>query len=191
MDGFTQMQIDRFRQWSAGLPGIKHILNSSGISRFPDAQMDMVRLGIGLYGVAPESEVQQQLKQVSRLVTRISQIKDIPEGDTVGYNCRWRALRPSRIAILTIGYADGLHRGLGNGNGRVCIAGQEATIIGSICMDMCFVDVTDLPCSEGDRAVIFGDGDLLQRNAAAAGTIPYELLTAVSPRVKRVYYHEE
>ena len=191
MDGFTQTQIARFRQWSAALPGIKHILNSSGISRFPEAQMDMVRLGIGLYGVAPEPEVQRQLKQVSRLVTRISQVKDIPEGDTVGYNCRWCATRPSRIAILTIGYADGLHRGLGNGQGRVVIEGHEAPIVGSICMDMCFVDVTDVPCSEGDRAVIFGEGDLLQRNAAAAGTIPYELLTAVSPRVKRVYYHEE
>ena len=190
MDAFTQRQIDRLRSWSEPLPGIKHILNSSGISRFPEAQMDMVRLGIGLYGVAPEPDVQRQLRQVSRLVTRISQIKDIPAGDTVGYNCRWQASRPSRIAILTIGYADGLHRGLGNGHGRVAIGGREAPIIGSICMDMCFVDVTDLPCREGDRAVIFGEGDLLQRNAAAAGTIPYELLTAVSPRVKRVYYHE-
>ena len=191
MDEFTRCQISRLREWSAGLPGIKHILNSSGITRFPEAQMDMVRLGIGLYGVAPEPEVQRQLHQVSRLVTRISQIKDIPAGDTVGYNCRWRAERPSRIAILTIGYADGLHRGLGNGNGRVLVGGCEAPVIGSICMDMCFVDVTDVLCEEGDRAVIFGEGDLLQRNAAAAGTIPYELLTAVAPRVKRVYYHEE
>ena len=191
MDDFTRRQIARLQEWSRDLPGIKHILNSSGISRFPEAQMDMVRLGIGLYGVAPEPEVQSHLRQVSRLVTRISQIKDIPAGDTVGYNCRWRAERPSRIAILTIGYADGLHRGLGNGNGRVLVAGHEAPIIGSICMDMCFVDVTDVSCAEGDRAVIFGEGDLLQRNAAAAGTIPYELLTAVAPRVKRVYYHEE
>ena len=198
MDDFTRRQIASLQAWSCDLPGIKHILNSSGISRFPEAQMDMVRLGIGLYGVAPEPEVQRQLRQVSRLVTRISQIKNIPAGDTVGYNCRWQATRPSRIAILTIGYADGLHRGLGNGNGHVCIGGREAPIIGSICMDMCFVDVTDVPCSEGDRAIIFGDtgtpgdsGDLLQRNAAAAGTIPYELLTAVAPRVKRVYYHEE
>ena len=191
MDDFTRRQIERLQQWSQHFPGIKHILNSSGITRFPEAQMDMVRLGIGLYGVAPEAEVQSQLHQVSRLVSRISQIKDIPTGDTVGYNCRWRAERPSRIAILTIGYADGLHRGLGNGHGRVSVCGHEAPIIGSICMDMCFVDVTDVPCHEGDRAVIFGDDDLLQRNAAAAGTIPYELLTAVAPRVKRVYYHEE
>lgn len=191
MDVFTRRQIEWLRQWSASLPGIKHILNSSGISRFPEAQMDMVRLGIGLYGVAPEVDVQSQLRQVSRLVTRISQIKEIPQGDTVGYNCRWTAERPSRIAILPVGYADGLSRHLGNGHGRVSIAGIEAPIIGSVCMDMCFVDVTDVPCREGDRAVLFGEGDLLQRNAAAAGTIPYELLTAVSPRVKRVYYHEE
>lgn len=194
MDDFTRRQIALLRQYAEPVaqPGpLVHILNSSGISRFPEAQMDMVRLGIGLYGVAPEPAVQGQLRQVSRLVSRISQIKEIPAGDTVGYNCRWRAARPSRIAILTIGYADGLHRGLGNGNGRVSIDGREAPIIGSICMDMCFVDVTDLPCHEGDRAVIFGEGDLLQRNAAAAGTIPYELLTAVAPRVKRVYYHEE
>ncbi len=191
MDDVTRRQIERFRQWSAPLPGIKHILNSSGITRFPEAQMDMVRLGIGLYGISPQPEVQSELRQVSRLVTRISQIKEIPEGDTVGYNCRWRAERNSRIAILTIGYADGLHRGLGYGRGRVAIGNAEAPIIGSVCMDMCFVDVTDIPCAEGDRVVIFGQGDLLQRNAQAANTIPYELLTAVSPRVKRVFYHEE
>ena len=191
MDHFTRAQISRFQAWSAHLPGIKHILNSSGITRFPEAQLDMVRLGIGLYGIAPEPDVQQQLRQVSRLVTRISQIKDIPAGDTVGYNCRWQATRPSRIAILTIGYADGLNRHLGNGRGRVLVGSHEAPIIGSVCMDMCFADVTGIPCSEGDRAVFFGDGDLLQRNAAAADTIPYELLTSVSPRVKRVYYHEE
>ena len=191
MDQFTRDQIQRFRLWSQPLPGIKHILNSSGITRFPEAQLDMVRLGIGLYGISPEPDVQAQLRQVSRLVTRISQIKDIPAGDTVGYNCRWRASRPSRIAILTIGYADGLHRGLGYGRGHVNVGGKPCPIVGSVCMDMCFVDVTDVPCREGDRVVFFGDGDLLQRNAQAADTIPYELLTAVSPRVKRVYYHEE
>ena len=198
MDEFTRGQIDRFRTWSNALdaaldhsdPILHHILNSSGITRFPEAQMDMVRLGIGLYGVAPEPDVQAQLRQVSRLVTRISQIKAIPEGDSVGYNRRWIAQRPSRIAIIPMGYADGLSRHLGYGNGRVSILGHEAPIIGSICMDMCFVDVTDIVCSEGDPAVFFGEGDLLQRNADAAGTIPSEMLTAVSPRVKRVYFQE-
>ena len=153
--------------------------------------MDMVRLGIGLYGVAPEPEVQARLQSVSRLITTISQVKDITEGDSVGYNRRWVAQRPSRIAILPIGYADGINRHLGLGNGRVVINGHEAPLIGSVCMDMCFVDVTDIVCNEGDEAILFGDGDLLQRNAAAAGTIPYELLTAVSPRVKRVYRYSE
>ncbi len=198
MDDFTRGQINRFRTWSDSLdaaidhtePILHHILNSSGITRFPEAQMDMVRLGIGLYGVAPEPAVQAQLRQVSRLVTRISQIKAIPAGDSVGYNRRWIAERPSRIAIVPIGYADGLSRHLGYGHGRVSILGHEAPIIGSICMDMCFVDVTDIACAEGDPAVLFGEGDLLQRNADAAGTIPYEMLTAVSPRVKRVYFQE-
>lgn len=191
MDDFTRRQISLFRSWSEGLPGLKHILNSSGITRFPEAQLDMVRLGIGLYGISPEPDVQRQLRQVSRLVSRISQIKDIPAGDTVGYSGRWRATRDSRIAIVPMGYADGLHRGLGYCRGHVIIGTQEAPIIGSVCMDMCFVDVTDIDCKEGDRVVIFGEGDLLQRNAAAANTISYELLTAVSPRVKRIYYHEE
>ena len=198
MDDFTHGQIDRFRTWSDGLdaaldhsePILHHILNSSGITRFPEAQMDMVRLGIGLYGIAPEDAVQAQLRQVSRLVTRISQIKDIPEGDSVGYNRRWIAQRPSKIAIVPIGYADGLSRHLGYGHGRVGINGSEAPIIGSVCMDMCFVDITGIDCSEGDAVVLFGEGDLLQRNADAAGTIPYEMLTAVSPRVKRVYFQE-
>lgn len=197
MDTFTRGQIELFRRCSSRLKQqlpnsrdiICHILNSSGITRFPEAQMDMVRLGIGLYGISPEPEVQRQLREVSKLVTRISQIKEIPQGDSVGYNRAWVATRPTRLAILPIGYADGLNRHLG-GNGQVMIAGRKAPIVGKVCMDMCFVDVTDIPCKEGDRAVFFGEGDLLESNAAAAGTIPYELLTAVSPRVKRVYVQE-
>ena len=197
MDDFTHLQIARFTEWSAALkhhldnPGLCcHILNSSGITRFPEAQMDMVRLGIGLYGISPEPQVQRQLKPVSRLKTRISQIKDIPQGDSVGYNRRWVAQRPSRIAIISIGYADGLNRHLGYENGKVVVNGHQVPIIGSICMDMCFLDVTDAPCQEGDEVVIFGDADLLQQISDAAGTIPYEILTSVSPRVKRVYYEE-
>ena len=200
MDDFTHGQINRFRSWSdrldslierpAGVKILHHILNSSGIARFPEAQMDMVRLGIGLYGVAPEPDVQAQLQQVSRLVTRISQLKDIAEGESVGYNRRWIASRPSRIAIIPIGYADGFNRHLGYEQGHVIISGHEVPIIGSICMDMCFVDVTGVECHEGDPVILFGQGDLLQRNAAAAGTIPYEMLTSVSPRVKRVYFQE-
>ncbi len=196
-DDFTRRQIARFDSWSAALKSalgegtvLRHLLNSSGIARFPEAQFDMVRLGIGLYGIAPEPEVQRHLRPVSRLKTRISQIKEIAEGDTVGYNRRWTAQRPSRIAIISIGYADGLNRHLGYGNGRVVVGGQQVPIIGSICMDMCFLDVTGVPCAEGDEVVIFGDSDLLQQISRAAGTIPYEILTSVSPRVKRVYYQE-
>lgn len=198
MDDFTRSQIEKFRTWSDRLDNaihhshkiLHHILNSSGITRFPEAQMDMVRLGIGLYGIAPEPDVQAQLRQVSRLVTRISQIKDIPEGESVGYNRKWIAKRPSKIAIIPIGYADGWNRHLGHEQGHVLIAGREVPIIGSVCMDMCFVDVTDVECAEGDPVILFGEGDLLQRNATASGTIPYEMLTSVSPRVKRVYFQE-
>lgn len=197
MDDFTHQQIDKFTRWSSalkqGMHGsdiLCHILNSSGITRFPDSQMDMVRLGIGLYGVAPDPDVQAQLLPVSRLKTRISQLKTIPEGDSVGYNRRWVAQRQSVIAILPIGYADGLNRHLGYGHGTVMVNGNEAPIIGSICMDMCFVDVTGIPCAEGDSVVIFGDARLLQQISDAADTIPYEILTSVSPRVKRVYFQE-
>lgn len=197
MDDFTRGQIAYFRACCDSLKQkldsrefiICHILNSSGITRFPEAQMDMVRLGIGLYGISPEPEVQGQLQEVSKLVTRISQIKTIPAGDSVGYNRAWIANRDTRLAILSVGYADGLNRHLG-GKGHVMIGGRKAPIVGKVCMDMCFVDVTDVPCCEGDRAVFFGEGDLLESNAAAAGTITYELLTNVSPRVRRVYIQE-
>ncbi|MCR4660180.1 MAG: bifunctional UDP-N-acetylmuramoyl-tripeptide:D-alanyl-D-alanine ligase/alanine racemase [Bacteroidales bacterium] len=197
MDWFTRQQIDRFSAWSQALKeGIGrndvccHILNSSGISRFPEAQMDMVRLGIGLYGIAPDEATQAKLQPVSRLKTRISQLKKIPEGDTVGYNRRWVAKRDSTIAILSIGYADGLNRHLGYGRGTVAIGDTMAPIVGSVCMDMCFVDVTGIPCREGDEVELFGSANHLKAISEAADTIPYEILTSVSPRVKRVYYQQ-
>lgn len=197
MDDFTHLQIDRFVAWSGEVKQqmgdssiLCHILNSSGITRFTDYQFDMVRLGIGLYGIAPEPTVQSHLKPVSRLITRISQLKAIPKGDSVGYNRRWVAQRDSKIAIISIGYADGLNRHLGYENGRVLVKGKLVPIIGSICMDMCFLDVTDVDCKEGEEVVIFGDAELLQQISSAAETIPYEILTSVSPRVKRIYYQE-
>lgn len=197
MDDFTRGQISKFGEWSSRLKRVLgddgiacHILNSSGITRFPEADMDMVRLGIGLYGISPDPEVQKFLQPVSRLKTQISQIKDIPRGDSVGYNCRWVAKRPSKIAIIPIGYADGLNRRLGNEIGKVIIKGKIAPIVGSICMDMCFVDVTGIDCSETDEVTIFGDAELLHEIADAMGTIPYEILTSVSHRVKRIYYRE-
>lgn len=197
MDYFTRQQISTFEEGSSRLKTLLgrddilcHILNSSGITRFPQAQMDMVRLGIGLYGISPEEDVQRMLSPVSTLKTRISQLKDIPAGDSVGYNRRWIAARDSRIAIIPIGYADGLSRHLGYGNGHFLINGHKVPIIGSICMDMCFVDVTGVECSEGDDVVIFGSAKSLCEMSDAAGTIPYEILTSVSPRVKRVYVSE-
>ena len=197
MDDFTNSQIAKFKSWSKKLKSklpygdiICHILNSSGIVRFPDAQMDMVRLGIGLYGISPHPEVQAHLKTVGCLKTKISQLKDIPEGDSVGYNRRWIAQRPSRIAIIPIGYADGFARRLGYGNSEVTINGHPAKTVGSVCMDMCFADVTDIDCHEGDEVVIFGDAQSIHRIAKEGDTIPYELFTSVSQRVKRVYYHE-
>lgn len=197
MDDFTRRQISFFTEWSNAIkkglnkPDICcHILNSSGITRFPEAQMDMVRLGIGLYGISPEPDIQRQLSPVSRLKTLVSQVKDIPCGDSVGYNRKWIAQRDSRIAIIPIGYADGLNRRLGYGNGKVVIGGHQVPIIGSICMDMCFIDITDIECNEGDEVTIFGDAQLLNQISEAAATIPYEILTSVSPRVKRIYYQE-
>ncbi len=197
MDDFTRNQISLFREGSSRLKRLLgredilcHILNSSGITRFPEAQMDMVRLGIGLYGISPETDVQRMLKPVSTLKTRISQLKDIPKGDSVGYNRRWIANQDSRIAIVPIGYADGLSRHLGYGAGSFSINGRTVPIIGSICMDMCFVDVTGVPCEEGDEVIVFGSAESLCNMAEAAGTIPYEILTSVSPRVKRVYVSE-
>lgn len=196
-DDFTRKQISLFRQWSAALKAalhdetiMSHILNSSGIARFPEAQLDMVRLGIGLYGIAPEPAVQSHLQLVCHIRTRISQIKAIPQGEPVGYNGRWVAPRDSRIAIVPIGYADGLQRRLGYGRGTMVVNGKEAPIVGSICMDMCFLDVTDIGCDEGDEVVIYKDSEHLTRMAKAADTIPYELMTSISPRVKRVYIQE-
>ncbi len=193
-DDFTRSQIARFREGSSRLKKelgdnriLCHILNSSGITRFPEAQMDMVRLGLGLYGIAPQPEIQQHLAMVSTLKTRISQLKSIPKDESVGYNRRWIAARDSVIAIIPIGYADGLSRHLGYGHGHVVISGQRAPIIGSVCMDMCFVDVTGIDCHEGDEVILFGTPEQLCELAEAAGTISYELLTSVSPRVKRIY----
>ena len=124
---------------------------------------------------------------VSHIRTRISQLKQIPQGEPVGYNGRWVAPRPSTIAIIPIGYADGLSRHIGNGRGEVTVAGHRCPIVGSICMDMCFVDVTDVACHEGDDVLLWADAEQLEAVAKAAGTIPYEILTSVSPRVRRVY----
>lgn len=193
-DDFTRQQLDTFQKAAAQLeaaldyPVIKHILNSAGIERFADYQMDMVRLGIGLYGVSASGI--KGLKNVSTLKTTILQIQDVPAGDSIGYSRMSYTKRDSRIAIIPIGYADGLDRHFSNGGGVVSIRGQRCPIIGNICMDACMIDVTDIDAREGDPVVIFGEELPVAELSDRLKTIPYEILTSISPRVKRVYYRE-
>ncbi len=196
LDDFTRKQFELFDRMtgklSEGIPGsfMRHILNSGGICRFPERQYDMVRMGISLYGVPACTDDQDQLQQVSSLRTCISQVKKISAGESVGYNRSWFATEESTIAVIPIGYADGLSRVLGNGKGVMKIKGELRPIVGDVCMDMCMIDVTGLDVKEGDDVVVFG-GDLpITDLAERLGTIPYEVLTNISRRVKRVYYQE-
>ena len=196
LDKFTHEQIAAFESstnllhQTLGYDFIRHICNSGGISRFPHAHFDMVRVGIGMYGIGVDEDEQQQLLNVGTLRTRISQIKTIAAGDTVGYGRRGQVSTPKTIAVIPIGYADGFSRSLGNGKHGVYIHGQFCPTIGSICMDMCMVDVTGIFCTEGDDVTIFSNATHIKKQAEVMGTIPYEVLTAVSSRVKRVYSYE-
>lgn len=196
-DNFTQQQIAQFDECSEhiakhlGYNPIRHILNSSGIERFANAQFDMVRLGIGLHGISPNTQTQNKLQTVSTLKTRIIQVKHLQVGDYVGYGLHGQIARPSTIAIIPIGYADGLSRRLGNGAGQMLVNGHLCPTIGNICMDTCMLDTTEIMAAEGDEVVIFGAPALpVWEVAQNIGTIPYELLTAISRRVNRVYYQE-
>jgi Alr-MurF fusion protein len=196
LDYFTREQSDALVRMAekieneVGYKPIRHILNSAGISRFPDKQFEMVRLGIGLYGIGWNESEQRFLQQVSSLKTVISQIKVIPKDDTIGYSRRWLASKEMTIGIIPIGYADGLSRKLSNGKGKVLINGAFAPIVGNICMDMCMVDITDIQAKENDEVVIFGEGYSITDLANDMDTIPYEVLTGISRRVKRIYYQE-
>jgi Alr-MurF fusion protein len=195
-DDFTMMQIDEFTEMSniirseLDYPVYLHILNSAGITRFRHAQFDMVRLGIGLYGVASSEAEQLLLENVSTLKTVISQIKYIVKGDSIGYGRKCTAKKDMLIATVPIGYADGLNRILGNGRGKLFLNGYYASIVGNICMDMCMIDITHIPANEGDDVIVFGPEIPISEFAANMETIPYEVLTSVSRRVKRVYYQE-
>ena len=167
---------------------LRHICNSAGIERFPEAHYDLVRLGIGLYGFG--SERGDRLRPVASLKTLVVQVKDIPEGDTVGYCRRGVLQRPSRIAVIPVGYADGLDRALGNGNWAVSVHGRPAPIVGNVCMDTCMIDVTGMEVREGDAVVVFGETPSALEMAGRLGTIPYEVFTSVSARVKRVFLKE-
>jgi alanine racemase len=169
---------------------IKHLLNSAGISNYPDAQFDMVRLGIGLYGIGCSVEEQKNLQNVSTLKTCISQIKNIQANETVGYSRKGVTQKNIQIATVPIGYADGLSRKLSNGAGKMLVKGKLAPIIGNVCMDMCMIDITGISANENDEVIIFGESYTIQQVAEDVGTIPYEILTNVSRRVKRIYYQE-
>ena len=193
-DAFTRRQIELFEKGSQELQAafshkiLRHICNTAGIERFPEAQYDMVRLGIGLYGVSPIDN--SIIHNVSTLKTTILQIRDVPQEDTVGYSRMGHLVRPSRIAAIPIGYADGLNRHLGRGNAYCLVNGKKAPYVGNICMDVCMIDVTDIDCREGDQAIIFGDDLPITVLSDKLETIPYEVLTSISTRVKRVYYQD-
>lgn len=190
-DDFSARQFQLFRQGAETLQQaydhhiLCHICNSAGITHFPERQMDMVRLGLGLYGL--DSRTNQILHNVSTLRTTILQIHEVPAGESVGYSRRTVLERDSRIASIPIGYADGLDRRLGNRGGYCLVNGMKAPYVGNICMDVCMIDVTDIPCVEGDMALIFGEELSPAVLSDLLGTIPYEILTSVSNRVKRVY----
>jgi len=170
---------------------IKHCLNSPGIVAYNDHQYDMVRLGIGMYGYSEYTDfMKKRLKPVVQFKTVISQISDLKVGETVSYGRRFTAERPSRIATLPVGYADGIRRSLGYGKGKVGVNGQLAPITGTICMDMMMIDVTDIDCKEGDEVIIFGSYPTLADITKDLDTIPYEVLTSIDQRVNRVYYKE-
>jgi Alr-MurF fusion protein len=190
-DDFTNEQIDLFSENADKIQKIynhqiiRHILNSSGIERFPNGQFEMVRLGIGLYGVSSRKNI--KLQNTSTLKSHITQIKWVEKHESIGYGRRGILGRDSKIATIPIGYADGLNRRLGNRVGRVYINGSFALIIGNICMDLCMVDITDIEANEGDEVIFFGSEIPIGEIAEKVGTIPYEILTGISQRVKRVY----
>jgi Alr-MurF fusion protein len=196
-DDFTLQQFDRFKKAVAELKTklnysfIEHIANSAAIFRLPQLQMHMVRLGIGLYGVDSSLINQSLLSPVASLKSTIAQVKNIKVGESVSYNRKGVVKRDSVIAIVRIGYADGFSRRLGNGIGKMLIKGKLAPVIGIVCMDMTMVDVTDINgVKEGDEVIVFGEELTVQHLAQWAGTIPYEIMTGISQRVKRVYFEE-
>lgn len=193
-DNFSKMQFDLFDEASSKLQAafphkiLRHICNSAGIEHFPERHLDMCRLGLGLYGI--DSRDNHILNNVSTLKTTILQLRDVPKEETVGYSRKGHLTRDSRIAAIPIGYADGLNRHLGRGNCYCLVNGQKAPYVGNICMDVAMIDVTGIPCKEGDTVEIFGDHLPVTVLSDVLDTIPYEVLTSVSDRVKRVYYQD-
>ena len=193
-DSFSAQQFALFEEGSNKLQSafshkiLRHIDNSAGIEHFPERQLDMCRLGLGLYGI--DSRDNRILNTVSTLKTTILQMHHVPAGETVGYSRKGKLDRDSVIAAIPIGYADGLNRHLGNRHGYCLVNGQKAEYVGNICMDVAMIDVTDIPCQEGDQVEIFGEHLPVTVLSDAIDTIPYEVLTGVSNRVKRVYFQD-
>jgi alanine racemase len=189
---FTTGQIEQFTSitkevcTNLGYRPILHILNTSGVVNYPEAQFDMVRIGIGLYGFGNDEKETTQLKNTHNLKSIISQIHFIPTGETVGYNRAFIAKEETKTATIPIGHADGLSRRLGNTAGFVCINKQHAPIIGNVCMDMIMVDITHIDCNEGDEVVLFDTQKMIQHISDVSETIVYETLTGISPRVLKI-----
>ena len=196
-DQFDTFSAEQYRRYLIGADALqsafthhilRHIDNTAGIEHFPERQMDMVRLGLGLYGINPLDN--HTLHNVSTLKTTILQIHEVPATETVGYSRRGQLTRPSRIAAIPIGYADGWDRHFGRGRAHCLVNGHPAPYVGNICMDVSMIDVTDIDCHEGDEVILFGSELTPSELASIVDTIPYEILTSVSDRVKRVYYQE-
>jgi alanine racemase len=193
-DDFSARQFELFDKGSRQLQAafshkiLRHMDNSAGIEHFPERQMDMCRLGLGLYGVDPRDN--RILNTVSTLKTTILQMRHVPAGDTVGYSRKGKIERDSVIAAIPIGYADGLNRHLGNRHCYCLVNGQKAEYVGNICMDVAMIDVTGIDCHEGDKVEIFGEHLPVTVLSDVIDTIPYEVLTGVSHRVKRVYFQD-
>lgn len=193
-DEFSDYQFDLYEKGSKALQDafehkiLRHICNTAGIEHFPERQMDMCRLGLGLYGINPRNN--EVLSNVSTLKTTILQIRHVPAGESIGYSRRTILEKDSIIAAIPIGYADGLNRHLGNRHCYCLVNGRKAEYVGNICMDVCMIDVTDIPCQEGDCVEIFGDNLPVTTLSDTLDTIPYEVLTGISNRVKRVYFQD-
>jgi alanine racemase len=194
-DEFSKTQVQRFMNCAnkisnaLGYRPIYHVLNTPGILRLPQFQMDMVRLGIGLYGVDPTSE-KHPMKPVATLKTVISQVREVRQNESIGYGRKGVATEDMKVATLAIGYADGFSRAFSRGVGEVLVNGKRAKVVGNVCMDMTMIDVTKIDAKEGDEVIIFGEMLPIQQVASSIHTIPYEILTNTSERVKRVFVAE-
>ncbi|MCD6067185.1 MAG: hypothetical protein K0S33_2011 [Bacteroidetes bacterium] len=195
-DEFTREQISLFKEAclqiekEMGYGFLKHICNSGGISRFPEAHFDMVRVGIGMYGIGVSEEEEKKLLPVCTLKTVVSQVKTVKANETVSYNRSGKISKDSQIAVIPIGYADGFNRRLSNGKGFVWIHEKAVPVVGSVCMDMCMIDVSGMNVKAGDEVIVFDNIPKIRQMANTIGTISYEVLTSISTRVKKIYVQE-